>query len=55
VRDAKIIVGINNNEKAPIFTAADYGIVGDLFEIVPLLTDEVRKRKAKNNQAAVVR
>ncbi len=38
VRDAKVIVAIDNNEKAPIFRSADYGIVGDMYEIVPLLT-----------------
>ena len=45
VRDAKIIVGINNNEKAPIFTAADYGIVGDLYEVVPALIAELQKNR----------
>ncbi|HWQ76589.1 MAG TPA: electron transfer flavoprotein subunit alpha/FixB family protein [Syntrophomonas sp.] len=38
VRDAKLIVAIDSNEKAPIFRSADYGIVGDMYEIVPLLT-----------------
>jgi electron transfer flavoprotein alpha subunit len=38
VRDAKFIVAIDSNEKAPIFRSADYGIVGDMYEIVPLLT-----------------
>lgn len=42
IRDAKIIVAINNNEQAPIFRIADYGIVGDMYEIVPLLTQAIR-------------
>lgn len=42
VRDAKVIVAINNNEKAPIFRSADYGIVGDMCEIVPLLTQTLK-------------
>jgi electron transfer flavoprotein alpha subunit len=45
VRDAKLIVGINTNEKAPIFTAADYGIVGDLYEIIPALIAELEKNR----------
>ncbi|TGE35352.1 electron transfer flavoprotein subunit alpha/FixB family protein [Desulfosporosinus fructosivorans] len=43
VRDAKIIVGINNNEQAPIFAASDYGIVGDLYEVVPALIAELQR------------
>jgi electron transfer flavoprotein alpha subunit len=42
MRDAELIVAINSDQTAPIFNVAHYGVVSDLFDVIPLLTEKVK-------------
>ena len=46
MQDSECIIAVNKNETAPIFEIADYGICGDLFKVVPMLTEAIRAVKA---------
>ena len=48
INSSKVKVVINNDPEAPFFKAADYGIVGDAFEVVPALTEKLKDFKAQN-------
>jgi len=45
IKDSKIIAAVNNDKSAPIFEASDYGVVGDLYAVLPAMMKEVRSRR----------
>ena len=47
MKQSELIVAVNTDSKAPIFGAAHYGAVADALDLLPLLTDEVRKQNMK--------
>ncbi len=45
MQDSECIIAINKNAAAPIFEVANYGITGDLYSVVPMLTEAIRAKK----------
>ena len=50
MRNSEIIIAINIDPSAPIFKIADYGIVGDLYEIIPRLVEKIKKRRVSDER-----
>jgi len=48
---SKYVISINTDKKAPIVSASDVTFIGDIFEVVPMLTDKIREYKEKNGIA----
>ncbi|HTZ18691.1 MAG TPA: FAD-binding protein [Dissulfurispiraceae bacterium] len=53
MQDADLVIAINRDRDAPIFEVATFGIVGDLFKIVPAITEQIRKRKTEKSTPKV--
>jgi electron transfer flavoprotein alpha subunit len=45
MQESNVIIAINRDRQAPIFDVATYGIVGDLFQVVPAMTEYIRKKR----------
>jgi electron transfer flavoprotein alpha subunit len=52
MQDSNVIIAINRDKDAPIFQVAHYGIVGDLFKVVPAITARIRELKAAKSGAS---
>jgi electron transfer flavoprotein alpha subunit len=49
MQDSDMVIAINRDKNAPIFEVATYGIVGDLFQVIPAITKQIRALKQKNS------
>jgi len=49
MQDSDVVIAINRDKDAPIFEVATYGIVGDLFQVVPALTQQIRELKQQHS------
>ena len=48
MQDSELIIAVDQNDGAPIFEVADYGICGDLFEVVPMMIEEIKGVKKQD-------
>jgi electron transfer flavoprotein alpha subunit len=50
MQDSDVVIAINRDKEAPIFEVATYGIVGDLFQVIPAITRKLRELKQAKNR-----